>query len=219
MREHSGRITTTLICCLVLAGIFGFVAYSIGNGSIVRFDTSIIQAVQGSEAPWLTSIMKVFTTIGSTKMVLLICVVTLAVLLYFRQMAQALLFIFAIGGTVVLNQLLKFVFQRARPDSNRLIEISGFSFPSGHTMMATSLYAILAFILWRSARNGARATIAVIAVGMIGMICISRIYLGVHFPSDIVGGLTASTFWILIVTTIYTIMVNKHQAQSKSIQR
>lgn len=218
MRELSGRLITALVSCLVLAAVFGYVASSIGNGSIVQFDTPIINFVQGAEAPWLTNVMKLFTFIGSTKAVLAISLIMLGLLLYFRQKAQTILFLIVISGTAALNLVLKLFFQRARPDFNRLIEISGYSFPSGHTMMATSLYIILAFILWRNAKNSFRVLYIIAAIFMIGMIGVSRIYLGVHYPSDIAGGISASTFWLLIATSVYTIYMNKKQAGSHSIR-
>ncbi len=218
MRELSGRLITALVSCLVLAAVFGYVASSIGNGSIVQFDTPIINFVQGAEAPWLTNVMKLFTFIGSTKAVLAISLIMLGLLLYFRQKAQTILFLIVISGTAALNLVLKLFFQRARPDFNRLIEISGYSFPSGHTMMATSLYIILAFILWRNAKNSFRVLYIIAAIFMISMIGVSRIYLGVHYPSDIAGGISASTFWLLIATSVYTIYMNKKQAGSHSIR-
>ena len=216
MRNVSTRFMTVFFSCLILAGIFGFVAYSIGNGHIEGFDNAIIQFVQGMEAPWLTNIMRVFTEVGSTKTVLVICAITIGLLLYVRHGAQTILFTVVIGGTIILNVLLKLFFQRARPDFNRLIEISGYSFPSGHTMMAASLYVILAVILWRNTRQLLRAFVVAGAVFMIFMICISRIYLGVHFPSDIVGGLTASTFWVILATSVYASILNKRQSKAHS---
>lgn len=214
MRELSGRLITAFVSCLILAAVFGYVASSIGSGSIVHFDTPIINFVQGAETPWLTEVMKVFTAIGSTKGVIAISAITLGLLLYFRQKALTILFVIVIAGTAALNLVLKLFFQRARPDLNRLIEISGYSFPSGHTMMATSLYIILAFILWRNARNSGRILYIIGAVFMIGMICISRIYLGVHYPSDVVGGIFSSAFWLLIAISVYTIFMNKRQSRS-----
>ncbi|WP_432353474.1 phosphatase PAP2 family protein [Sporosarcina sp. A2] len=216
MRELSGRLLTALISCLILAAVFGYVASSISSGSIVRFDSAIIDVVQGREAPGLTEVMKVFTTIGSTTTVLIFSLITLGLLLYFRQKALTILFVIVIGGTGILNLVLKLFFQRARPDLHRLVEISGYSFPSGHTMMATSLYVILAFILWRNIRNAGRILIVFVALFMIGMICISRIYLGVHYPSDVVGGITASSFWLLISISVYTLYMERRSESTVS---
>ncbi|GKV68500.1 phosphatidylglycerophosphatase B [Sporosarcina sp. NCCP-2716] len=213
MRVLTGRLTAALISCLLLAAVFGYVAYSISSGGIVRFDTAVINAVQGMESPGLTGFMKFFTAVGSTKTVLVICAVTAGTLLYFRQKAQTILFVVVIGGTVAINQVMKLFFHRARPDLHRLIEISGYSFPSGHTMMAASLYAILAFILWRNIRHAGRIVCAFLAFFMVAMICISRIYLGVHYPSDVVGGLCASTFWVVIATSVYADYM-KHRASA-----
>ncbi|WJY26949.1 phosphatase PAP2 family protein [Sporosarcina trichiuri] len=204
MRVLTGRLLTALVSCLILAAVFGYVAYSIGSGGIVRFDNAVISAVQGMESPALTAFMKFFTGIGSTKTVLVICVITLGFLVYYRQKAQTLLFVVVIGGTAALNTVLKLFFQRARPDTNRLIEISGYSFPSGHTMMAASLYAILAYILWCNLRHTGRTICVAAAAFMIAMICISRIYLGVHYPSDVAGGLCASAFWVIVATSVYS---------------
>ncbi|MGG0643942.1 phosphatase PAP2 family protein [Sporosarcina gallistercoris] len=214
MRELSGRLLTAFVSCLILAAVFGYVASSIGNGNIVQFDTPIIHFVQGAETPWLTEVMKVFTAIGSTNGVLAISAITLSLLLYFRQKALTILFVIVVGGTAALNLVLKLFFHRARPDLNRLIEISGYSFPSGHTMMATSLYVILAFILWRNARNSSRIIYVIGAIFMIGMICISRIYLGVHYPSDIVGGIISSAFWLLLAISVYNVSLNKRYSKS-----
>lgn len=212
MRNLTGRLLAALVSCLVLAAIFGYVAYSIGSGGIVRFDTAVIDAVQGLEAPALTAVMKVFTTIGSTKAVIVISVLTLGILLYYRQKAQAVLFFIVIGGTAALNTVLKLSFQRARPDTNRLIEISGYSFPSGHTMMAVSLYAILAYILWRNIRHTGRMMCVLFAAFMITMICISRIYLGVHYPSDVAGGLCASSLWVIAATVVYARYMDRRRS-------
>ena len=101
-------------------------------------------------------------------------------------------------GSSILNLLLKWVFQRARPDINRLIEITGYSYPSGHSMGAFSFYSVLAYLLWRhiDSRAGRGALIAV-SIVMILSIGLSRIYLGVHYPSDIVGGYLASCAWLV----------------------
>ena len=102
-------------------------------------------------------------------------------------------------GTPIINQILKQFFHRARPDLHRLIEIGGYSFPSGHAMNAFAVYGILAFLLWRHipTRLGRVALIMISSIFIL-MIGISRIYLGVHYPSDIIGGYFASGFWLAI---------------------
>jgi len=204
MRELSLRLVSVWIICILFTGFFAYIARSIHQHTISSFDEPIIDVIQGTQTSGLTSIMKTFTTIGSTTTVALLAVLTLAVLLWKKHKAQAVLFAAVLGGTGILNQVLKFIFKRERPDFDRLIDIGGYSFPSGHTMMAFSLYTILAYIIWRNLRNvWARTGITILAIFMIVMIAVSRIYLGVHFPSDIVGGVLASSVWLCASIALY----------------
>lgn len=204
VRELSLRLVSIWIICILFTGFFAYIARSIHLHTISSFDDPIIHFVQGAESPALTSIMKTFTTIGSTSMVVLLAVLTLGLLLWKKHRAQAVLFVAVLGGTGILNQVLKFIFKRERPDFNRLIDIGGYSFPSGHTMIAFSLYTILAYLMWRNLRSTwYRVAITILAVIMIVMIAVSRIYLGVHFPSDIVGGVLASSVWLFASIAMY----------------
>lgn len=211
MKVLSQRFFIAFIICVISAGLFGFIASSIASGSIEQFDTAIISAVQGMEAPWLTVIFKIFTWIGSAYVVIPITLIAF-LLLYFiyQQRGQAFLFVTVIVGTVLSNELLKLYFKRERPEIYRIIDAGGLSFPSGHTMMAFSLYSIIAYVLWHNMKSlGSRILLIFCVALMIIIIPMSRIYLGVHYPSDIVGGLAASTFLITMMITIYKIFQNK----------
>ncbi|GHH96813.1 phosphatase PAP2 family protein [Neobacillus kokaensis] len=177
---------------------FAFVSMLISDHQIIGFDNSIIAAVQGMESPGLTEVMKFFTFIGSTKFVIILSVL-LIFFLYkvLKHRLELILFIAAVMGTAIINQLLKQFFHRVRPDFHRLIEIGGYSFPSGHAMSAFTVYVMISFLLWRhiSTRIG-RSILIIFSIIMILAIGISRIYLGVHYPSDIVGGYLASAVWV-----------------------
>ncbi len=204
VRELSLRLILVWIVCILFTGFFAFIARAIRIETISSFDEPIIDFIQGAEAPWLTTIMRMFTDIGSTTAVIILGVITLGILLLKKYHTQAILFVVALAGTGILNQTLKFIFKRDRPDLNRLIDIGGYSFPSGHTMIAFSLYTIIAYIIWRNLKNTwSRVGIMLLAVFMIVMIAVSRIYLGVHFPSDIVGGFLASSVFLFVIITMY----------------
>lgn len=180
-------------------------AILISGKRIVQFDQNVISFIQGFESSIVTSIMKFFTFVGSLPVVLVIVLIALIILdKVLKHRTELLLFVVVMIGTPVLNQLLKFVFQRARPDLHRLIEVGGYSFPSGHAMNAFAVYGILSFLLWRHipTRLG-RTTLIMISGLFIFLIGTSRIYLGVHYPSDIIGGYFASSFWLAFAIWLF----------------
>lgn len=201
------------IICFGLGISFGFVATAIGDRSIERFDTPIISFIQGMEMPWLTPVMKAFTWIGSMYFVVPFTLIAFILLFFIYQKRHlAFLVVTVMAGTILLNRLLKDYFNRERPEIHRIMDVTGFSFPSNHAMMALSLYTIIAYIVWRkvkSTRN--RVFLVLFTAFMISIISISRIYLGVHYPSDIVGGLAASGLWVIIVIVIYGIFQNRRE--------
>ncbi|GAA0380031.1 phosphatase PAP2 family protein [Paenibacillus motobuensis] len=189
---------------LFLAG-FGMIAYWIGGAQIHHFDNTIISWVQGQESDSLTKIMKVFTWIGSQLPVIVILLVTL-IFLYFvlHHRSELVFLIIIVTGSALLNILLKQLFRRDRPSLHRLIEETGFSFPSGHSMAAFSLYGAIVFLVWKHIPY-ILGRIAVIVVGacLILMIGVSRIYLGVHYPSDVLGGYLISACWLTASIWLY----------------
>jgi len=186
-----------LISLLSLFG-FGLMALLVSNHSIYHFDSTVIYFIQGLESPAITSIMKIITFLGSSVFIILLSIS----ILYFlykvlNHRSELILFVAALIGSNILCVLLKLFFHRARPDLHRLIEISGYSFPSGHATNAMTVYGILAFILWRNIRTKTgRSLLIIVSLIMILLIGISRIYLGVHFPSDVIAGYFTGGFWI-----------------------
>ena len=205
-----------------LASLIGFscIAVLISSQKIVQFDQIVISFIQGFESSTLTAIMKFFTYIGSFPSVLVISILA-ALFLYFvlNHRTELLLFGAVVIGTPIINQILKQFFHRARPDLHRLIEIGGYSFPSGHAMNAFAVYGILAFLLWRHIPTRLSRTILIIISSIfILMIGTSRIYLGVHYPSDIIGGYFASGFWLAISIWFFQRYKKKRSARNSSLE-
>ncbi|AZK47890.1 phosphatase PAP2 family protein [Paenibacillus lentus] len=169
------------------------------------YDLNAAAWVQSLETEPLTSVMLFFSMLGSTKFTILIALLAMGTLFFVLQHRMELLFFFvSLGGAVLLNLLLKLSFQRQRPIVHRLVEETGFSFPSGHAMAAFALYGALAFLLWRHIKpRWGRILLIILSSLMVFMICISRIYLGVHYPSDIVGALLASGLWLNVMVGIF----------------
>lgn len=205
MKESTIRPSLAIRLCILFVVAFAFIATAIGRDLIVGFDRAIIDAVQGLEAQRLTSLMQFFTFLGDTKVVMFLIIAVTAFLLFgLRARRRAYFFFFAMIGTGVLNQSMKFIFRRARPEFHRLAEAAGYSFPSGHTMMSFSLYTLFVFSLWRHIHSvTGRIVLVSFAIFMFGMIAVSRIYLGVHYPSDILGGMFASAFWLTLTILLF----------------
>jgi undecaprenyl-diphosphatase len=195
-------------------------AILISGSKIEASDDSIISFIQGFESPGLTAIMKGFTFIGSTPSVAVISLFSLFFLYkVLKHRTELILFIAIIVGSPILNELLKLLFHRARPDFHRLIKINGYSFPSGHAMSAFAVYGVLSFLLWRHIpTRWGRTLLIVTSIIMILTIGISRIYLGVHYPSDVIGGYFASGCWLAIAIWFYQRYLEKRFEQTEAKQ-
>ncbi|WP_440111749.1 phosphatase PAP2 family protein [Paenibacillus sp. QZ-Y1] len=190
------------VLCLIA---FVSIALSISDNQIHRFDDTLIGWIQGMESPGMTRFMQLFTWMGSGKLVVVITIIAMLVLYVSLRHKRELLFLACVlVGSTLLNALLKLVFQRARPTINRIIEVSGYSFPSGHSMAAFSLYGGLAFLIWKHIPTVTGRVLMIIASAVFSLtIGISRIYLGVHYPSDIVGGYFLSGCWLATCIWFY----------------
>lgn len=198
-------ISLALLACIVCALGFALIALWVSDHQMRHFDNKIMTDLQQLESPAMTRFMKFFTMIGSGIPVVIIIVIVMLVLHRVLGHRRELLFLaIAVLGSVLLNTLLKLLFQRARPEINRIIEANGYSFPSGHSMTAFSMYAALAFLVWKHipSRLG-RLLLIVLSSLLILMIGTSRIYLGVHYPSDVLGGYFMSGCWMAACIWFY----------------
>lgn len=157
------------------------------------WDAPIALAIHRLPQPWLDGAMETITWTGGPGALL----GTLAAsmwLLRRRRRARALLILGSYATAVAFTLALKQVFQRPRPALfPPLVVANGYSFPSGHTFAALILYGLLAAYLWQ---DGRRAP-ALLLVAWGPLIGLSRIYLGVHYPSDVLASLTVGALWIL----------------------
>lgn len=145
----------------------------------------------------LTNIMKVITFFGSALMILILIVL---LIIFVRGKRNKLLILINVIVVTLLNQLLKYVFQRERP-TNSIIEETGYSFPSGHSMVSMAFYGFLIYLVYKSNMKFKGLIISFISI-LIFLIGISRIYLGVHYPSDVIGGFTLSLSYLIIFIDI-----------------
>lgn len=205
------QLTRAFLISLFCASAFGFIAVLISDKKIVEFDSIISSFIQGWESPILTSIMKFFTFWGAEWTVVFITLVIILFLykiLHYRK--ETVLFVWVVAGSSLLNWILKMIFHRDRPTVHRIVDASGFSYPSGHSMVAFSLYGMVTFLLWRHIKSSfGRSMLVFMNAMMIFAIGVSRIYLGVHYPSDVLGGYLASGFWLVTSFCAYQLFLER----------
>jgi membrane-associated phospholipid phosphatase len=161
----------------------------------LAWDVPIMLAIHRYTRPWLTLLMLIITQTGNW-----IAVIVLAIALYWlwrhARKLDALTMLVSFIGAVAISSVLKLVFARPRPDVfPPLVPVSTYSFPSGHALAAMGLYGLLAILLWRGRRRGW----AVLSAAWVLLIGLSRIYLGVHYPSDVLASLALGTLWLVVI--------------------
>ena len=177
--------------------VFGWLAEEMLEGDTQQFDAFVRTAVHQFATPSLTRLMQVFSFLGSVAVVTVMCLVAICVSLCFRRTRTAALLAITMLGVAVLDVALKHAFHRPRPVAFFGATPSSYSFPSGHALGSLCFYGILAAILAAHARGrGAKFCVWMAAVLLVGMIGFSRIYLGVHYPSDVIAGYCAAVVWV-----------------------
>ena len=151
-----------------------------------------------------TPIAKFITNFGGA-IFLIILTITLFVLIKNKKIGLSIILnLIVITG---LNQILKYILQRPRPTEYRLIEETGFSFPSGHSMVSMAFYGYLIYLIYKYVKNKDLKWISIVLLSiLICSIGISRIYLGVHYTSDVLGGFLISLSYLIV----YTLIVNRY---------
>ena len=206
MNKNNFKILITVV-------ILTFLFLSQGYTNILKpFDLKIISYIQSLENEYLTVFYKMITIIADTYQSAIITIL-LVTFLYFKKYYREALFLAITMTTCGLAMpLLKNIFSRERPNFYRLIEISGYSFPSGHTTSATTMYLTLAIILLSIMKKLNKYFVFSIAVLGIVIIGSSRIYLGVHYPTDVMAGICLG---ISIVSTVYILYYSNSSKEVK----
>ena len=169
------------------------------NGDIVGYD--IVSKLFKFNVS--TPIAKFMTNFGGA-----IFVISLTTILFFviKDKKIGISIITNLGIVTILNQIIKFIMQRPRPTEFRIIEETGYSFPSGHSMVSLAFYGYLIYLIYKYINNKhLKRTLIILLSVLICIIGVSRIYLGVHYTSDVLGGFLISFAYLII----YIELVNK----------
>lgn len=222
-RDH---ISQQLLPLLTLVRVGGLIAAAIalwGFATLAddvldqethQLDLSILLSLHEIHRPWLDTVMLGLTFLGEPWLLTIASLVVGVWLLWRQQRSEAMTLAIAAVGATGLNLWLKTLFGRARPELwERIVDVRYYSFPSGHAMLSMVVYGLLGYLLATYLRNW-RLSIVSLTIALILSIGFSRLYFGVHWPTDIIAGYAAGFVWL--ITCVLSIKIWHQRA---AIQR
>lgn len=197
--------------CIIIAALaaFSLIAYIVETNDVLRFDTVIREAVYSIRRDFLTTVLTAITYLGNWQSVTIICIIALVIpktrIYYGLPLAVT-----AISSTIVYK-VVKTFFARPRPDiSLHLIDQGGYSFPSGHSMTGLVFFGLIIWLCHKKFKG----PLPIILSLLIFLIGFSRIYLGVHYPTDVLAGwLLGAAFLTLVTIILSRFVLFKTQSQ------
>jgi membrane-associated phospholipid phosphatase len=204
--------TLGLLICLGLIGLIEKLVREVWEKESFSFDTTFLLWIHQFANPITDRVMLAITQLGNPNVVIPIAIITLIFLWLDRHYSEAKFFAIACLGGAILNTGLKLVFRKSRPALwHRLIEETSYSFPSGHALGAVVLYGAIAYLGSEYYPRFA-GWIYGGAIALIVLIGLSRLYLGVHWPTDVMAGYSVGSLWLMICIG----MLNRQRQQKKS---
>jgi undecaprenyl-diphosphatase len=199
--------------------LFAWLAASVLQGQSMRFDVAGRAAVHAWANPGLTSFMRFMSWLGSPYFVAPAAGLAVWRLSSGGRTRAGVLFVVAVVGAEALDQILKLLFRRPRPEAFfGLANPLTYSFPSGHAITAACFYGVLAAVLTTRTESTARkALLCAVATFMAALIGLSRVYLGVHYPTDVLAGYAAAAVWVFAVRAGYLAWLRKTQKQESGV--
>jgi undecaprenyl-diphosphatase len=216
------HLTIGTFVVLLCGGLFGAIAEDVSEGDpIVQLDQKVAVWFHDHAAAIITEVARTISFFGSVGWV---GVASLVVAMFFvlrRDWHRVSLIALTVVGGSTLNLVLKHFFHRQRPVlENPLVTLSSYGFPSGHTMGATLFYGLLALLVWNSeVRRPLRWLSAFAACLLILFIGLTRIYLGAHFLSDVLGALAAGLLWLTFCWTGLETLHRRRQRRASKKQK
>lgn len=208
------HLTLGALLLIAASAIFGAIAEDVASAeAITHLDVQIAQWLHFHANPLLTRLMLAVTNTHSVAGIFCMAIVAGIYLATRKSWYWLLSLAVAVVGAALLNIAMKYAFHRARPVfDDPLLTLATYSFPSGHTAGSTAFYGIVACYLFpRGAAWPQRACIALFAVCMVLLVGVSRMYLGVHYFSDVLGAMAEATAWLaLTITAVSTLRRRRH---------
>lgn len=194
-----------VVLCLIL---FSVICYSVLSYDNLVIDTKVYSFIADNIMnDGLTSVLKVITELGG------VAFTVLAGVLIFMFCKKIRWFVtFDLVGVTVINQAIKHIVRRPRPNVLRLVEESGYSFPSGHSMVSMAFYGIVIYLVYKNVSNKYLKWLLITLLSLLILsIGFSRIYVGVHYFTDVAGGFLLGLAYLIIYINIYNKKVGKNE--------
>lgn len=200
-----GRTTLrTLISAFILFIIpviaFAYIADEVVEGDTMQIDNRILLGIYHQSTPILNEIVLHVTDLGGVLGVAGLTAAGIGIFMYRSQWQACLQITAGVAGAAMLNVLMKLLFERDRPNLwQHLVFENSYSFPSGHSMLSSALAFSLVVVLWHTRWRWAAFSLASIYIVSIGF---TRLYLGVHYPTDVIAGWCVSAAWVIVVAVV-----------------
>lgn len=222
MSGHGNLVLLAML--LVAAGVWGFIALSseVFEGETQQFDDWAIRALRAPDDPartigprWLEEFGRDMTALGGVGVLMLVSAAVVGYLLLARKFRAMGLVIAATFGAGTLSLLLKLLFDRPRPDIvPHLSYVSTSSFPSGHSMLSSAVYLTLGAILAQLVRRRIlKVYFLAVALAVTFLVGVSRVYMGVHYPTDVLAGWMAGLTWAIVCWLVARFLQRKRQIE------
>tara|TARA_R110000751_G_scaffold38520_4_gene92421 strand:+ start:3623 stop:4360 length:738 start_codon:yes stop_codon:yes gene_type:complete len=204
-------VITVIVALIVVVGginLFIELTETLKTDLLATYDTTITDYVISYRSPNLTSYFKFVTNVGDVYGYLIVLVIFLLLsLLVFKRWKYVVQATLVLALATVSNMMLKRFIDRARPGIEHLVSVETLSYPSGHAMSAMAFYGFLIFLVTKfKIHKVIKYALIAILILLILSIGISRIYLGVHFPSDIAGGFIAGFIWVVFCVLVFDVI-------------
>ena len=180
--------------------VFVLVTRKLLYNDLTTFDTTIYNFIISFKCDFLTEFFKFISFLSSATF---LAVLSILLFFIFKNKKYGLLSFLNLVLVALVNQILKLIFSRPRPFEWMLTEESGYSFPSGHAMVSSAFYGMLIYLIWQTKiAKKYKIILTVFLSILIFLIGLSRIYLGVHYTSDVIAGFALSLSYLIIVTSL-----------------
>jgi undecaprenyl-diphosphatase len=208
-------VLVSLAVAVLALFLFGRLASEMREGDTLRFDLAVRSWVHHFASPGLTRVMTAISLLGYNILILEL-VFALILFLHVRWRHAAAWLAVAMGGALALDLALKYAFHRPRPQPFFGAQLHSYSFPSGHALCSFCFYVVLAgLIAARTPIFALRVAVGVAAAAVVIAIGVSRIYLGMHYPSDVVAGYLAASVWVATLLVLDRWRVKRKARKSK----